>query len=627
LTHSAIRFIIVLLAGLAVHTATALEKITLFSSDIEVLSDRSLRVTETISVIAENAAIRRGIYRDFPTIYPIPGGWGHLGFRDKTGFDVDAILVDGKASLWHRETLDNGVRLYIGDPDHYVSVGAHRYEIRYTTTRQIASTDGRDILRWNVTGQGWTFPIDRAIATVHLPNGQSGSELKAWTGSSGSQEQAYTSSVNANGSVTFKTTRALQPFEGLTISINLPPDIIAPPQFRAWSVISNNFLLILGLLFLIALPIYYLRAWRAVGRDPEPGPIIADYHPVRGLSAAAHRFIINNQVDNETYTAALLGMAVKGWISIVQHSKKSFTVYKQSADKSPARSHTPLSPAEQHVYDILFHKSNAVDLGTTYDPVVSASKKKLVRFLTKEWRDAIYVNTRRYGWGGLVIGALALLFSGIHLNNFQMGLTLFAPILIFCVLGLLFSQPEARTIALIIFIGSSLLVVAKWLGPDTIEIPWQLWMGGLVLAMYLLFNYLLSAPTPFGRKVLDEIAGFKLYLETAEQDRLDILHPPERTPELFERLLPYAIALGVENRWSEQFAEVFSQQSAQNNSYQPQWYTGNYSRQLSAANLGGALSSGLSSSVASASTAPSSTSSGGGGGGGSGGGGGGGGGW
>ena len=73
----------------------------------------------------------------------------------------------------------------------------------------------------------------------------------------------------------------------------------------------------------------------------------------------------------------------------------------------------------------------------------------------------------------------------------------------------------------------------------------------------------IDAPTREGRAVLDRIAGFKQYLSITERERLDRMHPPQDTPELFERYLPYAIALGVENRWADRFAGVLAAAAAQ----------------------------------------------------------------
>ena len=67
------------------------------------------------------------------------------------------------------------------------------------------------------------------------------------------------------------------------------------------------------------------------------------------------------------------------------------------------------------------------------------------------------------------------------------------------------------------------------------------------------FYHLLKAPTALGAHTIDQIDGFKLFLETAEKDRLEMLNPPNVTPQLFESFLPYAIALDCENQWSKKF--------------------------------------------------------------------------
>jgi uncharacterized membrane protein len=92
--------------------------------------------------------------------------------------------------------------------------------------------------------------------------------------------------------------------------------------------------------------------------------------------------------------------------------------------------------------------------------------------------------------------------------------------------------------------------------------------GAAFGVVVVLFHFLMAAPSKAGRKIMDHIAGFELYLRTAEEDRLDILNPPERTPELFERLLPYAVALGLSHQWSAKFADVLAGAAA------PVWYPG-----------------------------------------------------
>jgi uncharacterized membrane protein len=128
---------------------------------------------------------------------------------------------------------------------------------------------------------------------------------------------------------------------------------------------------------------------------------------------------------------------------------------------------------------------------------------------------------------------------------------------------------------------------------------------------------------------MDKIEGFKLYLSTAEQHRLDIMHPPEMTSDLFEEYLPYAMAMGVENQWSERFANHLKASGTDTSSYNyhPNWYSGGQFNLSGSSGGFSDFSRGMATTISAAAVPPSSSSSGGGGFSGGGGGGGGGGGW
>ncbi|HSE94455.1 MAG TPA: hypothetical protein VLD61_01100, partial [Methylomirabilota bacterium] len=158
--------------------------------------------------------------------------------------------------------------------------------------------------------------------------------------------------------------------------------------------------------------------------------------------------------------------------------------------------------------------------------------------------------------------------------------------------------------------------------------PGALALLAVVAGTNVLFYRLLKAPTRAGRGLLDEIEGLRMYLTVAERDRLNALHPPEETPATFERFLPYAFALDVEQAWAERFAAVLGTADGQPG-YAPAWHAGRPFGGASGAPLATSLA-GLGPAVAAAASPPGSSSGGSGGGGGSsggGGGGGGGGGW
>jgi hypothetical protein len=121
--------------------------------------------------------------------------------------------------------------------------------------------------------------------------------------------------------------------------------------------------------------------------------------------------------------------------------------------------------------------------------------------------------------------------------------------------------------------------------------------------------------TDAGAKVWSHVEGFKLYLSVVEKDRLKFTDAPAKTPERFNKLLPYAIALGVEKEWAQQFEGI-------DVAPQSNWYAGSYAGWTALA-LASDLSSGFSSSVGSSFVSTSGGASGGSAGGGFGGGGGG----
>ncbi|KPK84794.1 MAG: hypothetical protein AMJ81_04815, partial [Phycisphaerae bacterium SM23_33] len=162
----------------------------------------------------------------------------------------------------------------------------------------------------------------------------------------------------------------------------------------------------------------------------------------------------------------------------------------------------------------------------------------------------------------------------------------------------------------------------------------SIWLLPVLLLLGLAnvrFHHLLKRPTIQGRKLMDQIEGFRMYLSAAEKDRLEYAAPlagaPKRTPQLFEKFLPYALALDVENGWAEQFSDVLARAGVAGAAYSPAWYRGTSFSSLGAGGFATAVGGSLSSALSSASTSPSGSGAGGGGSSGGGGGGGGGGGW
>ncbi|HHL42080.1 MAG TPA: DUF2207 domain-containing protein, partial [Hellea balneolensis] len=293
-------------------SALAKERITTFDVEIQVEKNGDILVTETIDVIAEGIHIRRGIYRDLPRFFSLDGE--KIPYR----YTVVSVQRDGKKETFKRQKLGNAYRIRIGDADTYLSSGPHRYRINYKVKNQIRYFKDYDELYWNATGSYWTFPIDKAVVRVRLPEGATYAGQSAYTGILGSRSQNYVFR-ETNGELIFETSRALGVNEGITISLSLPKGGIDPPSaadLRAlwWAKNAATFFFVTTLLGVFA---FYYSKWSRYGRDPQMGPLFARYEPPKNYSPAAVSFIHYKSIrGHKALTATLIALATKGWIDI-----------------------------------------------------------------------------------------------------------------------------------------------------------------------------------------------------------------------------------------------------------------------------------------------------------------------
>jgi hypothetical protein len=276
--------------------------------------------------------------------------------------------------------------------------------------------------------------------------------------------------------------------------------------------------------------------------------------------------------DSKVMTAAVVNLAVKGHLSIRQSDDLHSLEREQPREDAPA-----LATGERELYEGLFRDGNIVFLDDNYHELIGDARSAHRKSLRRDYANRYFRTNGLLSIPGLLIGVV----SGFIALNVGLG-------------------PTPAVIVVIV----------------------------VMIIVFFVFAALMKRPTGLGRKVLDEMLGFKDYLDVAGKDEMNLRNPPEKTPELFEKYLPFALALGVEQAWAERFTEVFAGlQGPNGTSYHPSWYNGSWD----SLNLGSntaSLTSGLNTAISSSVTPPGSSSGGGGGGlSGGGGGGGGGGGW
>ena len=616
------------------------ERILSFVSDAAIARNGDLDVTETIRFVSLAQEIKHGLQRDFPTSYR-----STLGQKTSVGFTVLSVERDGHGEPYELIGISNGVRIRMGDAETMLPPGEHVYVIHYKTSRQIHYGTDSDELYWNATGTGWTFPIDMAEARIRLPSPAAFGERAMYTGPDGSTAHDAAVIDEQPGLIVFRTTRPLPSYNGLTVAAAFPKGVIDAPDagrrlgwwLADWGALGA------ALLSLLGLAAYYIRAWAKAGRGPRAGPIVPIFSPPDDLSAAACRYISRMGMDNHAFSAAIVDLGVRGHIHITKEadgwlSRGTTTLERVEGGK-------PLPEPEKAMLAALFAGERSIVLKQDNHMILQGARATLERNLESAYSGKLFVDNRDWAIYGAVGIAAAILATAW--------------------IAILVRSPAAHPTEMAMPpLGIAFLATAWWLHGVTKHTRGGMnilaWLGlalavgfGGMCAMGALMSALadgkwavllpllaipvaisafswMFAPTPNGRAVMDRIAGFRHYLGITEEDRLEALHPPEKTPELFERYLPYAIALDVENHWADRFAAVLAAAAAATGTaaHTASFYSGSGNMWDDPGGFANSLGSSLNSTISSAATSPSSSSgSGGGGSSGGGGGGGGGSGW
>ena len=555
---------------LVVIPVNATERVLDFHSAIRIARDGELTVTERIEVLAEGREIRRGILRDFPTDYR-----DRRGVLTRVPFEVLGVTRDGRPESYALEDLANGKRIRIGRASVLLPAGVHVYEITYRTSRQLGYFEDHDELYWNVNGTGWTFAFDRISAEVRLPSAVPEDQVRveAYTGPMGARGRDYKAEARAGGAH-FETTRALGPFQGLTIVVGFPKGVVSPPGLaqRAMWWLADNRGVVAGVVGAALLFLFLYWRWTLVGRDPRAGPKYPRYEAPKGVGPAGVRYIDRMGYDDRCFAAGLLGLGARGFLRIRQDGE-SFGI-ERTGDLAD------WLPGEQVLAKWLLPSRGAIQtVSKGYDPAVAIARESFASALSLHFGKQLFSKNH----GILALGLLIATATWITM--------------------LVLGAPSTALMLVFIAMVATLLLFRRWLPAYTVQ----------------------------GRRLQDHVEGLRQYLSVAEADELKRMKAPPQTPEEFARFLPYAVALDVEKTWADRFVASIGAAAvaaAVADYYVSGSHDGGYGSFGSS--IGSSMSS-LSGTVASASTAPGSSGSGfsggssGGGGGSSGGGGGGGG--
>jgi uncharacterized membrane protein len=482
-------------------------------AEIHVSADGSVLVEETI--LPRFTGTWNGIFRTIPVQYRTPQGLNYT-----LRLDIESVTDNEGRELKYESSRERHYRkLKIWVPG--ATDATRTVKLRYRVANGLRFFDEHDELYWNVTGDEWEVPIESASARVRLPDGVSGVRATAFRGTYGSTEQSEVST--APDGVSVRTTRGLGMREGLTVVVGWNPGLVHRPtafEKTADAVYSNLPLAIPPLLFF-----GMFRLWRTRGRDPELSPITTRYEPPPHMTPAELGTLIDGKPDMRDITASIVDLAVRGYLHIAEAENERFFGLVSNKEytftlKKP-RSEWTLQPHERDLLAAMF-------TGDGSSVTLSDLKNKFYKHLPG-LRDELYSRLVRDGFytgrpdrvrllyivGGIVVGILIVIAS--------------AAIMTF--LGM---QPVAGIVAGVL---SALIIIA--------------------------FGWFMPSRTSRGTRELEKVLGFREFLSRVEGDRLERM---VKTPEMFEKFLPFAMALGVEDNWAKAFEGIYTQP--------PSWYSG-----------------------------------------------------
>ena len=596
------------------------EVINDFRANIQIISDGSIEVTENIDYDFGNEQ-RHGIFRliDLKS----------AGVSPNLVIDEVSVTDDqGQPQPFRISTSAGQLEIKIGDANRTIT-GEHVYRIRYRAQGAVGSFEDHDELYWNITGNGWPVGMTKVEAEIMLPQELDGSTIQTacFAGAAGSTASCdyhdSPTTTTAISAVSFRQSD-LSTSQGLTIVVGWPKGVVTiapmtvattPSELLPWVQLhpQQRFLLMLGLPLLSLL--WGLWWWMRHGRAPQRrGAIVPQYEPLSELTPAETGIIANGMMTHKSLVAELIELARLGYVKIT-HSKK---VIKFAPDQDQY-TFDRLKGADglpegfrRSLFEALFSNQSWVDKNlpklSAMGPfrimrrvVVMADAKLAAEFGAGELSESITLKQLgdSYSWSLRLRTIMtqpveSLTRRGYWVKNLGwrvLILSLGVPLA-----GLVFIS------SMVVFGGDELLSVSILFS----------------LAVIIVALVTKSSLTPKGGTAREYILGLKLYLQVAEKDRLEFHNAPQKNPETFEQLLPYAIALGVEEEWAAQFKDL--------KLTSPDWYSdqsrGSFNTAIFVSNLHG-----FSTSLASTSATGGSSGFGGGGSSGGGGGGGGGGSW
>ncbi|MDR0291851.1 MAG: DUF2207 domain-containing protein [Elusimicrobium sp.] len=407
------------------------------------------------------------------------------------GFELLSVRKNGAPEAYTVKDTPDSKRIFLETP---LKKGAYKYSFSYKSSRIRSYKDADELYLHLDKSLNDFYPRETKVI-VKLPDGAKPLYARVFTSENGSLRPADAEAGAAPGALVFNFRSNPSAKEEHIVVVGLEKGFIQHSGGDIESFVSDNSVTLLTLLVFALAAAYYIIVWAAL-RDREDRPQNAVPVPPE-ITTAQMRYMykkIPGQIKDryKMLTSALLDLAVRGYFKIIADGD----VYKLV--KAAAAPRGKLNAPDAALLDIIFPQEVKIFLTSSKSVreirrIIKQNKAEVKReFKGKYIRSNAVWEIIGYALGGA--GVLVLWFCA----------------------------------------GGGLFYCAAVLA--------------LMVLLTLMFRKFFPPFTPAGAKLAEDIMNFRKYLADSEGESK--VYNKE-----FEKYLPYAVALGVENKWARRFEE------------------------------------------------------------------------
>lgn len=477
-----------------------IERITLFKSDIQLDQNTDIKIREEIHYFFPIP--KRGIIREIPVDYKV-----QAALRRPTILVLDEVYYypvnePTLKRVDYKRSKKSGYEIFkIGNPNITIQ-GEYVYVIQYSLKNTINYFDDHDELFLNITGNGWSVPIETVSANIEVPG--TITDTICFTGPKDSTASECTFEKLSDTQIVGTTTRALGSLEGYTVALKMPKDTLK--DTRAEQTVA--FLLAnIGIFLPIPFFFFFLFIINKKGKNKKI-TVIPHYEPEKGMYPLLAGYIHSSKLDNKHITAEIIQLAIEGHIRIKQEGKRNYILEKTQVEKDITRD------SSRMLYAGLFNGSDSVNTKKISSSFYYLTVQNLSKELDSVAYDEGYFEEKRK-----------------KLRNRMSTFGILGSTLSFMTFG--YFSELAATGWSIGFLLSSILAI--------------------------IFSSKVNLKAKKGSQSYCELEGLKMYIDTAEKHRIEFHNDPEKYRGVFETLLPYAIIFGLEKKWASEFKDIYKE--------------------------------------------------------------------